>query len=55
MLHIVNGDSVGHKLKVSAVQGDILVWREIYTEGPVFVQPELPANGLQGGCIWSKH
>jgi hypothetical protein len=44
MLHIVNGDSVGHKLKEGAVQGDILVWREIYTEGPVFLQPELPEH-----------
>lgn len=49
MLHIVNGDSVGHKLKEGAVQGDILVWREIYTEGPVFAQPELPENRAARG------
>ena len=42
MLHIVNGDSVGTKLKEGGITGDILVWREIYTEGPVFAQPELP-------------
>ncbi|GHH97918.1 DUF1835 domain-containing protein [Neobacillus kokaensis] len=39
MLHIVNGDSVGGKLKKGKVPGDILVWREIYTEGPVFMDP----------------
>ncbi|WP_211746997.1 sigma-70 family RNA polymerase sigma factor [Paenibacillus sp. Marseille-Q4541] len=36
MLHIVNGDSVAEKLKQGVVQGDILVWREIYTVGPLF-------------------
>lgn len=36
MLHIVNGDVVAEKLRQSVVQGDILVWREIYTVGPVF-------------------
>lgn len=36
MLHIVNGDSVGDKLKQGNIQGDILVWRELYSFGPVF-------------------
>jgi len=36
MLHIVNGDVVADKLRQSGVQGDILVWREIYSEGPIF-------------------
>ncbi|MDQ6420569.1 DUF1835 domain-containing protein [Paenibacillus sp. LHD-117] len=36
MLHIVNGDSVGDKLKQGGIEGDILVWREVYTAGPVF-------------------
>ncbi|MBB3110816.1 hypothetical protein FHS18_002883 [Paenibacillus phyllosphaerae] len=40
MLHIVNGDAVAEKLKQGVVQGDILVWREVYPEGPVFLQPE---------------
>ncbi|OMF37333.1 RNA polymerase subunit sigma-24 [Paenibacillus sp. FSL H8-0548] len=44
MLHIVNGDSVADTLRETGIQGDILVWREIYTEGPVFLQPELPEN-----------
>lgn len=33
MLHIVNGDIVAKKLKQGVVPGDILVWREIYSEG----------------------
>lgn len=49
MLHIVNGDSVGNKLKEAGAQGDVLVWREMYTEGPVFLQPELPANRIARG------
>lgn len=36
MLHIVNGDSVGHKLKQTQLEGDILIWREILTHGPIF-------------------
>ncbi|MDF2924148.1 MAG: polymerase subunit sigma [Paenibacillaceae bacterium] len=36
MLHIVNGDSVGNMLKQGIVQGDVLVWREIYSCGPLF-------------------
>ncbi|AWP30485.1 sigma-70 family RNA polymerase sigma factor [Paenibacillus glucanolyticus] len=44
MLHIVNGDSVGDKLKQGKVQGDILVWRELYSFGPVFPQMDEPDN-----------
>lgn len=39
MLHIVNGDTVGDKLKAGIVQGEVLVWREIYSVGPVFGYP----------------
>lgn len=42
MLHIVNGDSVGNKLKQGVVDGEVLVWREIYTEGPVFADDTAP-------------
>ncbi|MFH0070952.1 sigma-70 family RNA polymerase sigma factor [Peribacillus sp. NPDC056705] len=38
MLHIVNGDSVGDKLRQGNIRGDILVWRELYTFGPVFME-----------------
>ncbi|MGG3280628.1 sigma-70 family RNA polymerase sigma factor [Paenibacillus solani] len=42
MLHIVNGDSVGDKLKQGNIQGDILVWRELYSFGPVFKRMDEP-------------
>ncbi|PWV95834.1 uncharacterized protein DUF1835 [Paenibacillus cellulosilyticus] len=42
MLHIVNGDSVGNKLRKSRINGDILVWREIYSFGPVFPEMDDP-------------
>lgn len=38
MLHIVNGDIVGDKLRKGNVRGDILVWREVYPVGPVFLE-----------------
>ncbi|MBW5446157.1 DUF1835 domain-containing protein [Cohnella sp. CFH 77786] len=38
MLHIVNGDVVGAKLRKANIRGDILVWREVYPVGPVFVE-----------------
>ena len=46
MLHIVNGDSVAEKLKQGVVHGDILVWREIYSEGPVFPDLSNSSNRL---------
>ncbi|MFB9328043.1 sigma-70 family RNA polymerase sigma factor [Paenibacillus aurantiacus] len=44
MLHIVNGDVFGSKLKQSQIPGEVLVWREIYTVGPVFTEPAEPEN-----------
>lgn len=44
MLHIVNGDSVAKRLREGVVDGDILVWREVYPHGPVFVDPAIPDN-----------
>ncbi|MNO57596.1 RNA polymerase sigma factor SigV [compost metagenome] len=38
MLHIVNGDHISDKLKEGNVRGDILVWREVYPVGPVFLE-----------------
>ncbi|MFC3800730.1 DUF1835 domain-containing protein [Cohnella sp. GCM10012308] len=38
MLHIVNGDHVGNKLREGNIRGDILVWREVYPAGPVFAE-----------------
>ncbi|MDG0811313.1 DUF1835 domain-containing protein [Cohnella rhizosphaerae] len=42
MLHIVNGDSVGDKLRKGNIRGDVLVWREVYPAGPTFVKMEEP-------------
>lgn len=39
MLHIVNGDTVGEKLKQGIVQGEVLVWRELYSAGPISPDP----------------
>ncbi|WP_440109171.1 sigma-70 family RNA polymerase sigma factor [Paenibacillus sp. QZ-Y1] len=36
MLHIMNGDHAADRLRKSGIQGEILVWRELYTFGPVF-------------------
>ncbi|WP_248927544.1 DUF1835 domain-containing protein [Paenibacillus hamazuiensis] len=44
MLHIVNGDTVADKLRQGGVEGDILVWREIYPVGPVFGDMENESN-----------
>lgn len=34
-LHIVNGDSTKWQLEQSSIQGSIIVWREMLSEGPV--------------------
>ncbi len=35
MLHIMNGDHAANRLRESGIQGDIVVWRELYTYGPI--------------------
>lgn len=42
MLHIVNGDHTGHKLREGGLPGDILIWREIYPIGPIFDRMDGP-------------
>ncbi|AWB44806.1 RNA polymerase subunit sigma [Paenibacillus sp. CAA11] len=46
MLHIVNGDVVAEKLRDGRIKGEILVWRELYTEGPHF-SPSEPVKNLK--------
>jgi hypothetical protein len=36
-LHIVNGDVAGAVLQSSGIAGEVLVWRELYTAGPLNV------------------
>lgn len=35
ILHILNGDSTRHCFEESGLEGDILVWREIFSQGPL--------------------
>ena len=35
MLHVTNGDSVAVSLRQAALDGDVIVWRDAYHEGPV--------------------
>ncbi|MEK0314976.1 DUF1835 domain-containing protein [Cohnella sp. 56] len=44
MLHIVNGDVVGDKLRQGSVGGDILVWREVYPVGPLWPDMDEPGQ-----------
>ncbi len=36
-LHILNGDATWQSFKQTGLQGDVLVWREILSEGPVSI------------------
>jgi hypothetical protein len=38
ILHIVNGDAFGDKLRASGIVGEVLVWRESLYEGPIGMQ-----------------
>ncbi|WP_027085901.1 DUF1835 domain-containing protein [Cohnella panacarvi] len=46
VLHIVNGDIVGDQLRTSSLGGRVLVWREIYTAGPLTAELEVRAEWL---------
>jgi hypothetical protein len=35
ILHILNGDSTRHGFEETGLEGDILVWREIFSQGPL--------------------
>lgn len=35
MLHITNGDHAADRLRHSGIEGEVMVWRELYTFGPV--------------------
>ena len=35
ILHILNGDSTAHSFEHTGLEGDILVWREIFSQGPL--------------------
>ena len=35
ILHILNGDSTAYSFKDTGLDGDILVWREVLSQGPL--------------------
>jgi hypothetical protein len=35
ILHILNGDSTAHSFRDTGLEGDTLVWREIFSQGPL--------------------
>jgi len=52
MLHIVNGDTVANTLNQGIAQGEIIVWRDILTEGPVGVNMGDPAFlEMRASCL----
>lgn len=51
MLHIVNGDTVGNMLKQGIVQGDVWVWREIYSSGPIFEDLYVPEERAKRSLV----
>lgn len=38
ILHVLNGDSTKNKFDNSGIAGDIMVWREVLVQGPLFYQ-----------------
>lgn len=45
ILHILNGDSTAHSFKETGLEGDILIWREILSQGPL-------AEDISSGAFW---
>lgn len=35
ILHVLNGDSTAHSFNDTGLEGDVLVWREIFSQGPL--------------------
>jgi Domain of unknown function (DUF1835) len=45
ILHILNGDSTRHGFEETGLEGDILVWREIFSQGPL-------TENIASGDFW---
>jgi hypothetical protein len=45
ILHILNGDSTRHGFEETGLEGDILVWREIFSQGPL-------TENIASGSFW---
>lgn len=46
-LHILNGDSTLQSFEQTGIEGDVLVWREVLSEGPV-------EENIASGHFWKK-
>lgn len=45
ILHILNGDSTAHSFRDTGLDGDVLVWREIFSQGPL-------TEDISSGDFW---
>jgi hypothetical protein len=45
ILHILNGDSTAHSFHETGLDGDVLVWREVLSEGPL-------AEDISSAAFW---
>jgi len=51
VLNILNGDATLEKFVQSGLPGEVLVWREILSEGPVLAGPETELFGLRANWL----
>jgi len=47
ILHILNGDSTWHSFNQTGLDGDVMVWREVLSEGPL-------QENISSGTFWSN-
>jgi hypothetical protein len=47
ILHILNGDSTAYSFEDTGLEGDILVWREVLSEGPL-------EENILSGSFWKR-
>ncbi len=45
ILHVLNGDSTAHSFRDTGLEGDVLVWREIFSQGPL-------SEDIDSGDFW---
>ncbi|GAA4334680.1 hypothetical protein GCM10023149_42190 [Mucilaginibacter gynuensis] len=45
ILHVLNGDSTWNGFKQTGIDGDTLIWREVFSEGPLF-------NDVSSAAFW---
>ena len=47
ILHILNGDSTARSFDDTGLEGDVMIWREVFSEGPL-------AENVTSGDFWRK-